>query len=53
MDNIQLCSTYTMEYTPTYNITNAVKFILLKTKLRLLYLQTQFVPHNKHFSSQL
>jgi hypothetical protein len=25
----------------------------LKTKQRLLYLKTQFVPHNKHFSSRL
>ena len=25
----------------------------LKTKRRLLYLKTQFVPHSKHFSSQL
>ena len=24
-----------------------------KTKLSLLYLKTQFVPHNKHFSSRL
>jgi len=25
----------------------------LKTKHRLLYLKTQFVPHSKHFSSRL
>ena len=25
----------------------------LKTKRRMLYLKTQFVPHNKHFSSRL
>jgi len=25
----------------------------LKTKRRLPYLKTQFVPHSKHFSSQL
>jgi hypothetical protein len=47
------CSTYTMEYTSTYNITNAVKFIHFKMKLRLLYLNTHFVLHSKHFSSQL
>ena len=25
----------------------------LKTKGRLLYLKTQFIPHSKHFSSRL
>jgi len=29
------------------------RFKLLKTKRRLLYLKTQFVPRSKHFSSQL
>ena len=29
------------------------KFNPLKTKLRLLYLKTQFVPRSKHFSSRL
>jgi len=28
-------------------------FNLLKTKRRLFYLKTQFVPHSKHFSSWL
>ena len=30
-----------------------VRFNLLKTKRRLLYLKTQFVPRSKHFSSRL
>ena len=29
------------------------KFNLLKTKRRLLYLKTHFVPRSKHFSSRL
>jgi len=33
--------------------TEEVQFNLLKTKSRLLYLKTQFVPRCKHFSSRL
>jgi hypothetical protein len=39
---------YTRESVPVQR-----SIILLKTKLRLLYLKTQFVPRSKHFSSRL
>ena len=41
-------------YTPQYGAHPPRKRINpLNTKLRLLYLKTQFVPRSKHFSSQL
>ena len=39
-------------WTPRKN-TDVTFFNLLKTKSRLLYLKTQFVPRSKHLSSQL
>ena len=33
--------------------THNIQFNPLKTKRRLLYLKTRFVPRSKHFSSQL
>jgi len=38
---------------PTVSTTTVVTFNLLKTKRRLLYLKTQFLPRCKHFSSRL
>ena len=36
-----------------FNIKYTSKLNPLKTKRRLLYLRTQFVPRSKHFSSRL
>ena len=36
-----------------YSVLLSVKINSLKTKRRLLYLKTQFVPRSKHFSSRL
>jgi len=38
---------------PNHKLPKYIFLHHLKTKCRLLYSKTQFVPHSKHFSSRL